>query len=717
MPAARSNSRWCCRIARRRRLRSAIHRAASCGSNYLEHQREYRTTVQIADARSWSPTDPALYTLGVEVTDGDTRLVRFGCRTVGTSGSRITLNGAAIYPRMALSWGWYADALHSNPGPERVRADFERLRALGYNGVKLCLWFPPQYYFDLADELGMLLWLEFPMWLPQPTAFFREQTPREYMRLVAQAVRHPSVVVYTLGCELGGDVGSDILEPLFRDVKRRVGDALVRDNSGSGEAYGGLLNESAEFYDYHFYADIQFFRDLLDFWTPRWRPVLPWLFGEYCDSDTFRDLRPLQGERAPWWISDAPNINPKGARWQFDIVDQERRLRAIGMWERSAELQRISEAQSLLHRKYTLEFTRTYEEISGYVITGEVDTPISTAGMLDDRGNLKFDAARFRDFNDDTVLLLGWDKRRVWCAGGDRAAYWDTWCYHDGDVVRPHMIVSHYGAATHATLRWEAAWDDGTIIASDEQIVSRLEPAKVHELTIATWTIPTLEAPRRAVLRAMLVADGWTISNEWNLWCFPQVVAPDAVCMLHDPAGRLTERGGALPYTLVPFDAAARNVPLLTTTWNNDIERFIHGGGQAVVVLNGDEPSPIPLIQTPFWREAVKVIEPHAAWGDFPHTGSVGLQFYGCATDRAMDTSTLAPAIVPILRRVDVRTMALADYAVEWRHGAGCAILTTLRVAGGLGDQPSGLMRNTAAAYLLCCWLDWLRKGERLPIQ
>jgi hypothetical protein len=48
---------------------------------------------------------------------------------------------------------------------------------------------------------------------------------------------------------------------------------------------------------------------------------------------------------------------------------------------------------------------------------------------------------------------------------------------------------------------------------------------------------------------------------------------------------------------------------------------------------------------------------------------------------------------------------------VEWRHGAGRAILTTLRFEGGLGDQPVSLGYNTAAAYLLRCWLDWLREG------
>ena len=44
----------------------------------------------------------------------------------------------------------------------------------------------------------------------------------------------------------------------------------MRDNSGSGEAYGGLLNEYADFYDYHFYSEPHFLRPLVESFTPRW---------------------------------------------------------------------------------------------------------------------------------------------------------------------------------------------------------------------------------------------------------------------------------------------------------------------------------------------------------------------------------------------------------------------------------------------------------------
>ncbi len=72
-------------------------------------------------------------------------------------------------------------------------------------------------------------------------------------------------------------------------------------------------------------------------------------------------------------------------------------------------------------------------------------------------------------------------------------------------------------------------------------------------------------------------------------------------------------------------------------------------------------------------------------------------------------------AATPILRRLDMRAMHLYDYAAEIAWGNGRAIVTTLRFEGGAGDQPLGISRNTAAAYLLQCWLRYLR--ERLEIR
>jgi hypothetical protein len=112
-------------------------------------------------------------------------------------------------------------------------------------------------------------------------------------------------------------------------------------------------------------------------------------------------------------------------------------------------------------------------------------------------------------------------------------------------------------------------------------------------------------------------------------------------------------------------------------------------------------------VDCPYWREALKLVQSHAAWGDFPHDDDPGLQFYGLATDCALDIRHTGQAF-PLLRRLDTRRLDWHEYAVVLSWGQGQAIVTTLRPQGGLGDQPTGLGRNPAAIHLLTCWLRFL---------
>lgn len=676
--------------------------------------------VSVPDPRPWSPADPALYTVLLRVADGDERTLRVGLRTLSVDGSLLRLNEQPLYPRMVLSWGWYPDRLHPDPGPRQVRADLTALREMGFNGVKLCLWFPPPYYFDIADDLGMLLWLELPMWLPQPTAHFRRQLFTESRRLVRAAANHPSVILYTLGCELNAAIGAEILGPLYRSVKQLIHDGLLRDNSGSGEAYGGLLDEFADFDDHHFYCEPAHFRQVLDHFASQWRDRRPWLFGEFCDLDTFRDLRRLNGVDGgdrPWWTSTDPATNPQGARWQYDVPELEQRLRGNGFWERGAQLEHISHRQAVLQRKVILETVRSRPDTSGYVVTGERDTPISTAGLWDDTGRLKVDPAEFAAFNSDVVVTLGWDRRRAWLAGGDRPAPWDTWCHLGGAAVRAHLVLANHGTETAVDgADWELFFAGSAPIAQGH-VDGTVPPGTVGRLGVAQFTAPDLAAPRCATLRVRVRYGGRSTENRWPLWFLPPQPWADAgPITLVDPAGRLADLVALAPEVTQagPTARPGAGTVAVATAWTPALDAFVADGGSAVLLVDehsgiGHGEPPVGLEALPFWRESVKVIEPHEAWDDFPHDGWVDLQFAGMATDLALDTAAL-PGARPLLRRVDNRTGQLHDYATEVRHGFGRLILSTLRVEGSRGDQPLGLRRNTGAAYLLSRWVRALRR-------
>lgn len=672
--------------------------------------------LQLEDPRPWSPAEPSLYTLEVTLSGGtDTVGRRFGLRTLTTDDHRLLLNGAPTYPRMILSWGWYPDLIAPDPGPERVRDDLLRLRDLGFNGVKLCLWMPPDCYFDIADELGMLVWLELPLWLPLPSPGFAEQATAEITALVRKARQHPSVIIYTLGCELGSAVDQRLLEQLYWHVKDLTNDALVCDNSGSGEAYGGADVAFTDFYDHHLYAEPEHLREIFDHFAPGWRPAMPWLMGEFCDLDAYRDLP----DALPWWASRDPKINPQGARWQYDLPELPERLRRGGWSERGPELTRIGDHAALLHRKITCEYVRSRTDTSGYVITGERDTPISTAGILDDSGRVRVDAQAFADFNADTVLLYATERRRRWVSGGDRPAPSDPYCHVGGATVGLRVLIAHHGPGVpDARVDWSLQGEDGRTLSSG-RLTGRDGTTGVYEVGHLQIELPDLVGPVRFVLQGS-VADGdrtRPIQNSWTWWLLPDDPWSGLdLINLYDPTRRFDELAQLTDVVTGPIDRLEHDHPLVAGRWTPEVEAFVRSGGQAVVALDRAADAPMPLISEPFWRESLKVIEEHPWWQDFPHRGLVDLQFSAVAAELAMDTAGIGTAgvgdVEPLLRRVDARTGVTHDYAVRVPIGTGAALFTTLTFEGGRGSQPAGLRRNPAGRSLLAAWLKAARRAR-----
>ncbi len=101
-----------------------------------------------------------------------------------------------------MNWGWNPESIAPRYTPEQVHTEIRRLRELGFNLIKLCLFIPNPTYYEIADEEGMLLWQEWPMWLPEITDTLRARAPAEYRDYMQLTRHHPSVVIYTLGCEL-----------------------------------------------------------------------------------------------------------------------------------------------------------------------------------------------------------------------------------------------------------------------------------------------------------------------------------------------------------------------------------------------------------------------------------------------------------------------------------------------------------------------------------
>ena len=320
----------------------------------------------VSDPVLWSPAEPALYDVAVAVkVKGEDRPLaaayeRFGFRWLAADGERLQFNGAPICIRGVLHWGWNPEGIAPSFTDAAIRAELRLIRSLGFNLVKLCLFVPNRRYYEIADEEGMLLWQEWPLWLPEITPELRAAMPAEYSAYMQLSARHPSIVLYTIGCELPGNVDAGLLIQLDKIVRQAISGALVCDNSGSSEAYGAAELELADFYDYHTYTDLHFFEPMLDHWRRDWRPARPWIFGEFNDSDGFRDLAAIaaaNGGKKPWWLTADNPVHT----WRPEVralLDEPELLQQAQLGFSAQELIEVSRRQSLAVLKFVLEAVR-----------------------------------------------------------------------------------------------------------------------------------------------------------------------------------------------------------------------------------------------------------------------------------------------------------------------------------------------------------------------
>jgi hypothetical protein len=692
---------------------------------------EFRVELNAATLPRWSPENPETVAVTVRASaNGEQveRTVHTGLRIVGSDGRLITLNHSPVYPRGVLHWLSYPELIAPTPDEATIRHEIVEAQKLGYTMIKLCLVIPPERYFRIADEMGMMLWLELPMWLPKVDDHYRDQAKAEYRRILRRVRNHPSIVMYTLGCELSSEADAAFLRELYDIVKEETGASLVRDNSGSAECYGGVDLEFADYHDYHFYAEATSFTGLLDYFAPAWKPIKPLVFGEYCDSDTFRSVAEVKDEAGHdlYWSHDDPVINPQGVRWDYNVVTNEERLASLDIGVPSSELSRRSRAKSMEYRKWVIEQTRIHPVTSGYVVTNIQDTPITTSGMLDDFGRSKFDAGSFRFFNAETVVAVERDKRRVWQRGADRPQHQDAHVFASGEQFRVNAIIAHGGTpVTGAELSWRLELS-GREIARGVEAGLRLDPRRPVLAANPTAQLPAVERPARLSLMSEVYVSGRRIAeNRHEFWVVPDAAVPWEKLLVVDERGLFQQdmmrAGQAAQEGLLRLEeletlarrASDRHV-IVSTLWSPALLQV--AAGRPVIFLLDATTNQLTS-ELPFFREGIPLVHEHPVVDGLPHDGYAGAMWGGVTPDRALIPEELeglgfGPP-VPVISRLDARTAVLTHYATEIRSDTATVLLTTLGVAGSFGRTPVGLRRNVLGRYLLTRMVEYVSAPGR----
>ncbi len=177
----------------------------------------YQASLTIKDVHLWhGRKDPYLYTLEVSVFEKDKRLdsvsTHFGCRSFVIDPEKgFILNGES-YPLRGVSrhqdrWG-VGNALQKKHHEE----DMDLICEMGATTIRLAHYQHDQYFYDLCDERGMVVWAEIP-YISKHMPTGRDNTITQMKELIVQNYNHPSIVVWGLSNEItisGSD--EDLLE-------------------------------------------------------------------------------------------------------------------------------------------------------------------------------------------------------------------------------------------------------------------------------------------------------------------------------------------------------------------------------------------------------------------------------------------------------------------------------------------------------------------------
>ncbi|MET7539202.1 PA14 domain-containing protein [Streptomyces sp. NPDC005507] len=204
-------------------------------------------TLKIDKAHLWSPDDPFLYNLRVNV-GKDSVGSYFGMRSISVekvNGTpRTLLNGKPVFMMATLDQGFWPDGLHTAPTDEALAYDLKMHKQMGFNSVRKHIKVEPDRWFYWADKLGLMVWQDMPAMSAAPDAAARAEYEREMKTMIDQHSSHPSVVMWVTFNEGWGqyDVGRIAEQAKAWDPTRLVNN-MSGLNLGADGGTGDIMDE------------------------------------------------------------------------------------------------------------------------------------------------------------------------------------------------------------------------------------------------------------------------------------------------------------------------------------------------------------------------------------------------------------------------------------------------------------------------------------------
>ena len=176
------------------------------GIKILEEKGGKKISLKIQNVHLWhGRKDPYLYRVEAKLLQGNKILdnvqTRFGCRTFKIDPENGFILNGEEYPLRGVSR--HQDRLGKGNAisKEDHEEDMDLILEVGATTIRLAHYQHDQYFYDLCDEKGLVVWAEIP-YISNHLVNGRENNIIQMKELITQNYNHPSIIVWGLSNEI-----------------------------------------------------------------------------------------------------------------------------------------------------------------------------------------------------------------------------------------------------------------------------------------------------------------------------------------------------------------------------------------------------------------------------------------------------------------------------------------------------------------------------------
>ncbi len=469
----------------------------------------------------WCEWSPTLYEVSVNAgPPGDEGTLITGASWLSAPDKHLHLNGSRLYLRGTLECGVFPLTGHPPMDIPSWRRIMAAVKAHGLNHIRFHSWCPPDAAFVAADEEGILLQPELPLWVTR-CSFAEDDAVMiwatdECRRIYATYNHHPSFGLFCLGNELVYRTEEPQVEALLAELKELRGGRLVTSGAYSHptspqDQYVITCDSGGNSRDSHPLRASSWWE-----LTSRFDREIPSSVTNYTVAMDSFDQPVVAHEVGQWVVfPDVHNrtdysgvLAAHNFEWIAEMLEQRGMLGLAPCFTNSS-----AKLSALLYKEEVEALLRT-PAVSGFQLLGLNDFPgqgTATIGVLDAMWRSK-GAITSNEFS-------------AFCRSDVPLAQLPCYIYAAGSRITGKCSFAHYGPLRDrpVTLTAKLSTSEGVVIFEQNCGSQNLTVRGLAVFDDLNLFLPTDLPPLRAQLALAVDNDP---PNTWDIWIYPPLSEP-----------------------------------------------------------------------------------------------------------------------------------------------------------------------------------------------